>query len=68
MREEYDPNIEKHSDVNHAMKTLTNGLYELAKKHKALSSKVIKYFKKCCSYVLAMNKGDEEGVLGLEIL
>ena len=62
IRKEYDPDITKWSDINHAKKSLTNSLYSLAKTHKKISSKVIGYFKKCYSYVLAQNKNDEVSV------
>lgn len=48
--------ITKWSDLNHTKKHLGNNLYSLQKKHKCLTSKVIRYFQKCFSYAVSQNK------------
>ncbi|XP_053388946.1 uncharacterized protein LOC128551991 [Mercenaria mercenaria] len=56
VRQELTHDIEKWSDQNHTVKHLGNSLYNLQKKHKVLSAKVIKHLQKCFNYALAQNK------------
>ena len=57
LRSVLDHPVEKWSDLNHTSKHLTNALYLLQKKHKPLTTRVIKYFQKCFSYAIAQNQG-----------
>jgi DNA polymerase III epsilon subunit-like protein len=52
------PDIIKWSDLNHIKKGFNNALYKLQNRHKVLQTKVIKYLKRCFSYVVAQNKGN----------
>ncbi|KAL4229161.1 hypothetical protein ACF0H5_012199 [Mactra antiquata] len=52
--------VTKWSDKNHTFKHLTNSLYRLQQKHKALTSNVISYLKKCFNYALSQAEGDVE--------
>jgi len=58
IRKELSHNVEKWSDQNHTVKHLGNSLYALQKKHKQLSTMVIKHVQKCFNYALAQNKGN----------
>ena len=51
-RREVGNELEKGSDMNHLKKILGNKLYELRRKHKALSPKVIKYLQNMYAYAL----------------
>lgn len=65
LRKEYDPNMVKWSDSNHAKKTLTNMLYKLSNKHKVLTqskNKVINYVRKCYSYSVVQNQNNPENL------
>lgn len=58
VRRDYDADMVKWSDINHAKKCLSNAIYRIQPKYKKqLTPKVIKYFKKNYAYVLAQNKG-----------
>ena len=60
LRKEYNPQIVKWSDVNHATKAFTSMLYKLSDKFKILTSnknKIIKYLSKCFSYAIAQCGG-----------
>ena len=61
IRQELDHDIVKWSDINHTSKHLANSLYALQKKHKSLSTNVIKWFQKCFNYALAQNRGNSAG-------
>ncbi|XP_053391808.1 uncharacterized protein LOC128554565 [Mercenaria mercenaria] len=54
--------VTKWSDLNHTRNHLGNSLYNLQKKHKCLSPKVIQFLKKCFSYAVAQNKGNAKGL------
>ncbi|XP_053382773.1 uncharacterized protein LOC128549640 [Mercenaria mercenaria] len=56
IRKELSHNVVKWSDQNHTVKHLGKSLYALQKKHKILSSMVIKHIQKCFNYALAQNK------------
>lgn len=62
LHSELGSNITKRSDMNHLKKTVGNQLYELKKRHKALSPMVISYLQKLYSYTVKQNQGDPEGV------
>lgn len=52
--------VEKLSDINHSRKSVGNSMYNtLQKKHKTLTTAVIKYFQKCFSYAISQNKNQE---------
>ena len=56
LRKEYDPEIIKWSDTNHAKKAFTSMLYKLSNKFRILTSnknKIINYMGKCFSYAIA---------------
>ena len=55
------PNIQKASDKNHVVRNFTNSL-NIRKQGKNISKKTIGYLKKCFSYALEQNKGDESGL------
>ena len=57
-RAEVNASIEKASDKNHVRKNIANALFELKKKHKCLSQKVINSIQKNFNYALVQNKGD----------
>lgn len=65
IRQELDHDIVKWSDINHTTKHLGNSLYALQKKHKPLSTSVIKWFQKCFNYALAQNKEMQQVVVKL---
>ncbi|XP_056018747.1 uncharacterized protein LOC125669025 [Ostrea edulis] len=52
-------------------KNISNSLYNLQRKHKSLSTKVIQYFKKSFSYMLSQNQGNpceiERGLSALSL-
>lgn len=50
--------LKKWSDLMHVKKHVCNKLYSLQRKHRSLSSNVIKYLTKCFTYALRQNKGD----------
>ena len=52
IRQELSHSVEKLSDQNHTVKHLGNSLYSLQKKHKVLSTKVIKHVQKCLTMLL----------------
>ena len=54
--------VQKWLDINHVVKKFSNKLYAMAKTYKFLSSEVIKYLKKCFSYVISQHKNDVEGL------
>ena len=60
IRKDMNHNISKWSDINHTSKHLGNSLYSLQKKHKSLTTPVIKWFQKCFKYAIAQNKGNVE--------
>ena len=60
IRQELSHKIVKWSDINHTVKHLGNSLYTLQKKHKVLSTMVIKHIQKCFNYALAQNQGNVE--------
>ena len=63
LRKEFNPNIKKWSDLNHAKKSLTNALFKLSNKHKVLTSrknKPINYIRKFYSYAIIQNKNNPE--------
>lgn len=56
-RKEVRAELEKDSDMNHVKKTVSNALYALRPKHKALSQKVIKYLLKNFTFAITQNQG-----------
>ncbi|CAG2186089.1 unnamed protein product [Mytilus edulis] len=55
--------VEKWSDINHSRKSVGNSMYNtLQKKHKSLTTTVIKYFQKCFSYAISQNKNQENAL------
>ncbi|XP_046563466.1 uncharacterized protein LOC124272337 [Haliotis rubra] len=62
LRANVDKDIVKQSDKNHVRKGLGNKLYQLQKKHKTLSTKVIRYLQKCFNYMISQNKGNQDGI------
>ena len=51
IHKEYNPDLQKWSDINHAKKSPTNSLYNLSKKYKFLTNNtnnVINYFRWLC--------------------
>ncbi|XP_063436635.1 uncharacterized protein LOC134718073 [Mytilus trossulus] len=55
--------VEKWSDINHSRKSVGNSMYNtLQKKHKTLTTTVIKYFQKCFSYAISQNKNKENAL------
>ncbi|VDI69646.1 myosin V [Mytilus galloprovincialis] len=55
--------VEKWSDINHSRKSVGNSMYNtLQKKHKTLTTTVIKYFQKCFSYAISQNKNQENAL------
>ncbi|XP_063400480.1 uncharacterized protein LOC134685041 isoform X2 [Mytilus trossulus] len=69
LRANVDKDITKVSDSNHVKKLLGNSLYEIRKKHKTLTIKVIQYLQRCFNYILAQGKGNpdmiKESILAL---
>ena len=61
-RREVDAELEKGSDINHMKKILGNKLYDLKKKHKILTPKVIKYLQKMYTYALKQNQGNPTSI------
>ncbi|XP_067664302.1 uncharacterized protein [Haliotis asinina] len=62
LRANIDKDIVKQSDKNHVRKGLGNKFYQLQKKHKTLSTKVIKYLQKCFNYMISQNRGNQDGI------
>lgn len=61
VRESLGHPLEKWSDTNHSRKSVGNALYNtLQKKHKTLTTEVIKYFQKWFSNAMKQNKGQED--------
>ncbi|CAC5391328.1 unnamed protein product [Mytilus coruscus] len=60
LRANVDKNITKVSDSNHIKKLLGNSLYEIKKKHKTLTIKVIQNLQRCFNYILAQGKGNPD--------
>ena len=61
LRKEFNPNIKKWRDLNHAKNSSTNALFKLANKHKVLTSrknKPIKHILKCYSYAIVTYKNN----------
>ena len=52
--------VGKHSDTNHAKKSVGNDLNSLQKTHKILQTKVIAYLQKCFSYAIRVNRNKTE--------
>jgi hypothetical protein len=71
IHKDLDANLKKYSDKNHVKKNISNSLYQLQKKHKSLSTRVIQYFKKSFSYMLSQNQGNpselERGLSALSL-
>ena len=63
IRKDMNHNISKWSDINHTSKHFGNSLYSLQKKHKSLTTPIIKWFQKCFKYAIAQNKGNVEKCL-----
>lgn len=53
LRQNVNPAIQKKSDRNHIRKNFSSCLYDLKKKHKSLSTRIIQYLLKCFNYLLA---------------
>lgn len=62
VQDKLDHPVEKWSDLNHTKKHLGNSLYALQKKHKCLTTEVIKYLQRCFSYAVHQSKGDAAGL------
>lgn len=62
IRQTVPHSVTKWSDLNHTRKHLGNSLYNLQKKHKCLTPKVIQFLQKCFSYAVAQNKGNTQGL------
>ena len=64
VRCEVDPAMRKVSDKNHTMKQFSNKLWDLKKnkRYKELSAKTISHIKKCFSFCLAQNSGDDSAI------
>lgn len=58
----FKPDIVKWSDLNHTKKHLGNSLYSLAKKHKGLSTQIIKALQRWFGFAIKQNKNDVKGV------
>ncbi|KAK3084401.1 hypothetical protein FSP39_012922 [Pinctada imbricata] len=57
------PQLTKASDKNHVVRNFSNSLYKLRTQNKnIMSTKTISYFKKCFTYAIEQNKGDEHGL------
>ena len=54
--------ITKLSDFMHVKKHIVGELYKLQKKHKVLSSEIIKYLSKCFSFAVRTSKDNADGV------
>lgn len=61
-RKEVDATLKKGSDLNHLLKGLGNQLFDLKKKHKAMSVTVIKYFQSNFAIAICQNEGNEEEI------
>ncbi|XP_065944826.1 uncharacterized protein [Magallana gigas] len=62
LRQNVNPAIQKKSDRNHIRKNFSSCLYDLKKKHKSLSTRIIQYLLKCFNYLLAQNQGNPNGI------
>ena len=54
--------LKKSSDKNHVAKNLSNSLFRIRESNRNFTIKTINYFKKCFSYAIQQNKGNEEAI------
>ena len=62
VRESVNHNVDKWSDIVHAKRAFGSSMYNLQKRHKNLSGKVIDYLQKYFSYAITQNKNDPDGI------